>query len=246
MGLREIILDSFRYTTSNWGKLIILGLIILLTDLADELSYFQNLADEISIVLIIISILLAIFEIGYIFRIIEETTQGSQTLPAFNRIWKTFFHGLKEILVAVLYFIFPFLLVLLGTMEINDVIGHFSVEVDLFIILTGLFIASLLYLPFQAAVLNMANHKNGTIRSGFDLKKIFNKMRKMGFKNLGFIYILTVLFALVVRYTLSDTFKILPYSLGDLISSLIIAPFILVFTARALGLINKRLDKNTI
>jgi hypothetical protein len=245
MGLKEIILDSFRYTTSNWGKLIILGFVIFLTDLADELSYFQNLADEISILLIIISILLAIFEIGYIFRIIEETTQGSQTLPAFNRIWKTFFHGLKEILVAVLYFIFPFLLVLLGTMEINDFIGHFSVEVDLFIILTGLFIASLLYLPFQAAVLNMANH-NGTIRSGFDLKKILNKMRKMGFKNLGFIYILTVLFALVVRYTLSDTMKILPYSLGDLISSLIIAPFILVFTARALGLINKRLDKNKV
>ncbi len=245
MGLKEIILDSFRYTTSNWGKLIILGLVIFLTDLTNELSLFENLADEISAMLIIVSILLVIFEIGYIFRIIEETTHGSQTLPAFNRIWETFFHGLKEILVIVLYFIFPFALVLLGAMEINDVIGHFSMEVDLFIILTGLFIASLLYIPFQAAVLNMANH-HGTIRSGFDLKKIFNKMRKMGFKNLGFVYILTVLFALVVRYILSDTIKILPYSLGDLISSLIIAPFILVFTARTLGLINKCLDKNKI
>lgn len=238
-------MDSFRYTTSNWGKLIILGLVIFLTDLTNELSLFENLADEISAMLIIVSILLVIFEIGYIFRIIEETTHGSQTLPAFNRIWETFFHGLKEILVIVLYFIFPFALVLLGAMEINDVIGHFSMEVDLFIILTGLFIASLLYIPFQAAVLNMANH-HGTIRSGFDLKKIFNKMRKMGFKNLGFVYILTVLFALVVRYILSDTIKILPYSLGDLISSLIIAPFILVFTARTLGLINKCLDKNKI
>lgn len=243
MGLREIILDSFRYTTSNWGKLIILGIVIFLADMVDELSYFQNLADEISTVLIVISILLVIFEIGYIFRIIEETTNGSKTLPAFNRIWETFFHGLKEILVTVLYFIFPFLLVLLGAMEINDVIGHFSIEVDLLIILLGLFLASLLYLPFQAAVLNMANH-HGTIKSGFDLKNIFNKMRMIGFKNLGFIYILTVLFALVVRYTLSDTIKILPYGLGDLISSLIIAPFILVFTARTLGLINKGLDKN--
>ncbi|MCE5214114.1 MAG: DUF4013 domain-containing protein [Methanobacterium sp.] len=244
MSLRDITLDSFRYTTSNWGKLIILGLVIFLTDKINELSYFQDLADEISIALIIISILLAIFEIGYIFRIVEETTHGSKALPAFNRIWETFFHGMKEILVTILYFIFPFLMVLLGAMQINNVIGHFSMEVDLFIILIGLFLASLLYLPFQAAVLNMAMH-HGTIKSGFDIKNIIYKMRKMGFKNLGFIYILTVLFALVVRYSLSDTIKILPYGLGDLISSLIIAPFILVFTARTLGLINQLLvDKN--
>jgi hypothetical protein len=240
MGLKDIIKDSFRYTTSSWGKLIFLGLVILIADRVNELTYFQNFAHEISILLIIVSILLAIFEVGYIFRIIEETTHGSHSLPHFNRIRATFLHGMKEILVTILYFIVPFILVLMGAVQINELIGHFSQEIDLLIISIGLFLASLMYLPFQAAVLNMANH-HGSVHSGFDLKKIFIKMRKMGLKNLVFIYILTVIFALVLRYTLSDTMGILPYGLGDVISGLIVAPFILIFTARALGLINKSL-----
>lgn len=241
MGLRDIIMDSFRFATSNWIKVIFLGLVIVIADLANELSNFQTATGEIKIALVIMGVLLAIFELGYIFRIIEETTHGSETLPNFNRIWETFLHGLKEILVTVSYFIVPFILVLIGIFQISDLLGSFSLEINLIIFIIGLFLGSLLYLPFQAAVLNMANH-HGTIKSGFDLKRIFIKMREMGLKNLGFIYILTVLFAVVVESSLSDAMVIIPYGLGDIISGLIIAPFILIFTARVLGLINKNLE----
>lgn len=244
MDLKDIIMDSFKYSTSDWVKVIVLGLVIFIADMVDETSYFHGLADEINILLIIIATILAIFEIGYMFRIIEDTTHGSQTMPPFNMIRGTFFHGIKEAMITVLYFIIPFILILVGIIQIDERINFINSIMDefrLIFIMVGLFLASLLYLPFQAAILNMADH-HGTIRSGIDLKKIYIKMRKMGIKNMVFIYILTVLFALVLRHVLSDSIGIIPFRVGDILSGLIIAPFILIFTSRALGLINKTLD----
>ncbi len=52
-------------------------------------------------------ILLAIFEAGYVFRILEETIQGSKKLPKFNNLKLMFFHGIKELIVLILYFLIP-------------------------------------------------------------------------------------------------------------------------------------------
>ncbi|MDD1774414.1 MAG: hypothetical protein LUQ24_02655, partial [Methanobacterium sp.] len=103
------------------------------------------------------------------------------------------------------------------------------------------FLGSLTYLLYQAVVLNMADY-HGTLRSAFDFKRIFRKFRAIGFKKLIFIYFLTVIFAAIVEITLSDAKSILPNGLGNLASSLIIAPFILISIARILGLINQTLD----
>ena len=239
MSIWHIVMDSFHYSTSNWIKVIFLGLVIFIADMINELSFLGVSAAKIDLFLILIGLILAIFESGYVFRIIEESTHGSEVLPSFDRFWETSVHGIKEIFITLIYFIVPSLLILVGVVEVNELIGHFSQEVDFFLILSGLILASFLYIPYQVAVLNMAHH-HGTLRSGFDFKSIFQKVRKMGFKNLIFVYLLNVFFVTVVVYTLSDTLAILPY-IGDLISGLFIAPMILIFTARVLGLINRDL-----
>lgn len=237
MRIRHIVMDSFYYSTSNWIKVIFLGLVIFIADLINEISFLGISAD---LFLILIGFILAIFESGYVFRIIEESTHGVEVLPPFDRFWETSVHGIKEILITLIYFIVPSLLILMGIVEVNELIGPLAQEVDFLLILSGLILASFLYIPYQAAILNMAHH-HGTLRSGFDFKSIFLKVRKMGFKNLIFVYLLNVFFVTVVVYTLSDTLAILPYNIGDLISGLIIAPMILIFTARVLGLINRDL-----
>lgn len=241
MGLKRVIIDSFRYTSSNWLKVIVLGLVIYIADIVNEISFLGTSAVEIDILLIIGGTILGIFEIGYVFRILEESTHGSDVLPKYNKIMATFVHGIKEILVTISYFALPFILILIGIEQIKQIIGFISPGFDTYLIFSGLILGSFLYIPFQAALLNMAYH-HGSLRSGFDLKKIAQNIRNMGFKNIGFIYILSVFFAVVVEYTLSDTLSILPYGLGDLITGLFIAPFILILTARALGLINRGLD----
>lgn len=59
-------------------------------------------------------------------------------------------------------------------------------------------------------------------------------------KNLLLVFFLTMILVMVVESNLSDTFHLLPYNLGDVISSLVVAPSILIFTIRILGLIDKK------
>ena len=240
MNLKEILIRSLKYTSSNWFKLLLLGLVIFFADISNELSSLGAYADELRILVLVAGLLLAIYELGFVFRIIEETTQGSDVMPKFNRLLGTFSHGLKEALVTVIYFIIPFILIIIGFAMLDDFTGPKTQEMDIIIILTGLFLGSLTYLLYQAAVLNMADF-HGTIRSAFDFKRIFRKSRQIGIKRLGFIYILTVIFAAVVEVTISDTKTLLPFGIGDIVSSFLIAPFILIFIARTLGMINRSL-----
>ena len=232
-----MIINSLRYSSSNWVKLITLGLVIFLADMSNESTL--GVVGELKYVVIIFATLLGIYQLGFLFRIIEETTHGSDVLPRFDKIWNTFLHGIKETLVTLIYFIIPFIMILMGVAIIDDLTGSKPQEISMILIILGILMMSITYLVYQATELNMADH-HGTIKSAFDLKRIVRKVRAIGLKNLCFIYLLTVVFAALVEITISDT-KTIPY-VGDYISSFIVAPFLLIFIARTLGLINRTVE----
>lgn len=237
MNLKGMIINSLRYSSSNWVKLITLGLVIFLADMSNESTL--GVVGELKYVVIIFATLLGIYQLGFLFRIIEETTHGSDVLPRFDNIWNTFLHGIKETLVTLIYFIIPFIMILMGVAIIDDLTGSKPQEISMVLIILGILMMSITYLVYQATELNMADH-HGTIKSAFDLKRIVRKVRAIGLKNLFFIYLLTVVFAALVEITISDT-KTIPY-VGDYISSFIVAPFLLIFIARTLGLINRTVE----
>lgn len=239
--MKDIIIDSLKYSSSNWVKVVLLGLVVFLVDLSDALSFLGGLAGELSFTIIVTGLILGIYQIGFIFRIVEETTHGSDNMPKFDKFWNTFLHGMKEGLVTVIYFIIPLILIIIGVFLFGDLIGPNPMDIELVIIIFVLFLASITYLIYQAAVLNMANH-HGTIKSAFDFKRIFKKARDMGIKRLGFIYLLTVVFAVTVESTIHDAVTSNPFDPLSIISALLIAPYILIFIARALGLINRTLE----
>lgn len=133
MNLKEIIIDAMRYSVSDPKLIILLGVVLLLADILDELSGAGEISIEMSIFLFSIVIFLAILEAGYVFRIVEETIQGSKKLPNFNKFGNLFFHGVKEIIVLIIYFSVP--LVLFGlyffsffiSMDLNDVPGESAI-----------------------------------------------------------------------------------------------------------------------
>ena len=96
-------------------------------------------------------ILLAIFEAGYIYRILEETIKGSKKLPKFNNLRLMFCHGLKELIVLILYFLIPILLFglfylnFLTSLDINDV----PIVTDIFFLIV-LSITIVIYIFFPA------------------------------------------------------------------------------------------------
>jgi hypothetical protein len=81
-------------------------------------------------------------------------------------------------------------------------------------------------------------HNHGTVRSGLDFRAIIRKIRYLGFKDLVVVYTGMFMILGILKLVLTDNLSTLPL-VGDLISQLLIAPFILLFTTRMLGLMDK-------
>lgn len=248
MNLVDDLIDSIRYTSSGLSKVIIIGILLFLLDQIDELSWIGPYASIVEYALIFVSFILGFLVAGYIFRIIEETIHGSQKPPKFNKLKEMMVHGVKEIAVAFVYAFIPLVLFFMVTGNfdvygVRDVLFvglNFTLEegyLDTLIILElvlGLILDALLI----AAILNMA-HNDGSFRSGFDMKNIILKIKKIGIVKILVVDILIISIFCFDWFILTDTLSEGFSWLGFLISQLLISPFIIVFTARMMGLIDE-------
>jgi hypothetical protein len=99
-------------------------------------------------------------------------------------------------------------------------------------------LTALIYAFFPAVLLYRA-YNNGDFRSSFDFRMIYDKIRAVGLKRLIVVYLGLFLVVSIVKTVLSNgVVENIPL-LGELISDLIIAPYLLIFTTRVLGLIDQ-------
>ncbi len=247
MNLVDSLWDSFKYTSSGLTKVIIIGILVFLLDQIDELSWIGPYADIVEYILIFTSFILGFLVAGYIFRIIEETINGSKKPPKFNKLKEMMVHGIKEIAVAFVYAFVPLLLFFMVTGNfdiygVRDVLFtgvNFTLEEGYFdiLIVVELVLGFILDALLIVAILNMA-HNDGSFRSGFDFKKIFQKIKKIGLVKLIIVDILIITIFCFDWFILTDTLSNGFSWFGFIISQLFISPFIIVFTARLMGLID--------
>jgi hypothetical protein len=239
INLKEIIIDSLKYSASDLKMLVVLGFVLLLADFADNLTNTGLFANEIKLVLFCIVIIMAIFEAGYVFRILLETIQGYNKIPKFKNLKLMFFQGVIELVLLILYFSIP--IVFFGVFYLNFLISMdfnaLPIVSDIFIVII-LSITVLIYIFFPAVLLHRAHH-NGSFRSSFDFKKIYHKIRSVGLRRLVVVYLGLFIIVSIVKIVLTSTFAENLPLLGEVIPDLIIAPYLLIFTTRALGLIDK-------
>ena len=239
VNLKEIIIDSLKYSASDLKILILLGIVLLLADTADGLNYTGVFANEIKFVLFVIVIIMAIFEAGYVFRILVETIKGSNKLPKFNNLKLMFFSGVKEIVILILYFSIP--IVFFGLFYLNFLISMdfntLPVVSDIFILIILSFTV-IIYIFFPAVLLHRA-HNEGKFKSSFEFKNIYHKIRSVGFHRLVVVYLGLFIIVSIVKIVLVSTVSDNIPFIGDIITDLIIAPYLLIFTTRVLGLIDK-------
>jgi Protein of unknown function (DUF4013) len=238
VNLKEIIIDSLKYSASDLKMLVLLGIVLLLADTAEGLNYVGVFANEMELVLLVIVIIMAIFEAGYVFRILLETIKGSTKLPKFNNLKLMFFSGVTEIVILILYFSIP--IVFFGLFYLNFLISmDFNTlpvvsDISILIILS---LTVIIYIFFPAVLLHRA-HNEGKFRSSFEFKNIYHKIRSVGFHRLVVVYlglfIIVSMVKIVLVSTVSDNIPLI----GDIIPDLIIAPYLLIFTTRVLGLID--------
>jgi hypothetical protein len=241
MEFKAMLTDAVRYSVSKWYNILILGLILFLTDHIIDFNVPSMIGDMGDVLIVIIIIVLSFLEIGYGFRIVEETVQGSSKPPSFHHPLNLIGHGIRESVILLIYFIFPLILVVIGISEFETM---FSLDFSPIIFESALFIAIILFvcfnILFQGAVLNMAHHE-GSLRSGFNLIMVFRKIRQVGLKNMLMISYITIVVIYILKQAIFDTLHDLPYlgtTVGDVLSTVLIAPFLILFTTRLLGLID--------
>jgi hypothetical protein len=241
MKMKAMVSDAIRYAAADWYNFFILGLVLFLIDHLVDLSAPPLIDSYFDVLLFIITLFLSLVELGYGFRMVEETVQGSKKPPSFHNPFNLFWHGVKESVIFTVYFIFPLIMSVISFFGFESFLGldlsPIIVDYSLFIAV-GLFFA--FNIMFQGAVLNMAHH-DGSLTSGFNMPMVFRKIRMVGLKNMFMISLITLLLIGILKGMIFDTFHEIPYlghTLGDVISTVIITPFLIIFTTRLLGLID--------
>ncbi|MGZ7068489.1 MAG: DUF4013 domain-containing protein [Methanobacterium sp.] len=219
MNISDIVSDSIKYPSSNWGKVLILGVIIIAS-------------------ILIVPIFLLY---GYLFRIIKATLAGLDELPEFDEIGEMFIDGLKIFVVAIVYAIPVWIIAaIIGliTGPVMNTTTSISLNPMMF---WGLFVANLVTVIIALiiglieiiAIVNMAYY-DGELGAAFRFSEILEHIARIGWGKYIATYIIVAIIAFIGFLIGILTIFIL---IGIILLPLIIAPYIAMFGARAIALL---------
>ena len=128
----------------------------------------------------------------------------------------------------------------LGLSELGDLLD-FDSQWGMALLILGMLVFLVCFnILMQGAILTMAHHR-GSLRWGFNMPQVFKKIRMVGLRNMFMVTIITGVVLYLIRQILFDALHEIPYlgsTVGELIGTVLIAPFLLIVTTRLLGLID--------
>ena len=246
MKIGEIINDSIKYPLSNKKTFLFLGLIVILSDLTNIFGSARY--NGLIIIFGILSLILFFVKLGYQLRIMEFSTEVNNILPELNEWKDLFINGLKVMVVTLVYVI-PILVIIIPLAIIiaitsvnsngNLVDTNMFKTFGLFTIIMGLYLA-ILYPMYFMSLANMAKNRRN-IDYAFKFNEIKNIVSNVRLGNFIIWYIFTgliYLFILLIGFGLTTIFNMAHFKfIGVLLTSLIVAPFALIFLYRSATLI---------
>jgi hypothetical protein len=221
MNIKGILKDSLRYPFSDWKKILIFGIIILISNLSNT-THFNSLISTTDVTLTfflgIISFLILFLAKGYQFKIMKSSLTRKAKPPEFNKWIEMFKDGVKLFLVNIVYTIPAILIMLIWaalsiasnpSTVVNTISGLGTLFLmggtgsNAFITSAGIwFIISFLYTIIIAPIMWMAiahmADNNSEIHAAFKFHAILNKITTIKWKNLIKWYILTGIIFLII------------------------------------------------
>ncbi|MGB9199977.1 DUF4013 domain-containing protein [Methanobacterium sp.] len=221
MEIGEIISNAVKYPSYDWKKVIILGILFILS-------------------FIIIGIF---FVFGYYLRIVKSTIAGIDELPEFEDWGNMFIDGLKVLVVNFIYLLIPGIIIFVGVFTsiaslaaTNTSIYTAPTSFFALIGITGIIgiILALIFALFaHIAIANMA--LNDEIGAAFRFNEIRDKIKMIGWGKYITWYIFMLITGFVVGL-IASILNIIPL-IGTIIALLVIYPYFVMFYSRSLGLI---------
>ena len=221
MEIGEIISDAVKYPSSDWKKVIILGILFILS-------------------FVIIGIF---FVLGYFLRILKSTIAGMDELPEFDDWGDMFVDGLKVLVVYFIYLLIPLIVIFVGIFATMASIaftntGVYTPPTSLFAILgvigiVGLVLSWIFGLFAYMAVANMALYDD--IGAAFRFSEILDRIKMIGWGKYIVWYVIIWVIGLIVGFVASFL-NVIPV-VGFIIAFLVIYPYFMMLFSRAIGLI---------
>lgn len=229
MDIGDVVSDSLKYPSSDWGKVVILGVLFLISFL-------------------IIPLLLAF---GYMFRVVKSSLAGLEELPAFDALGEMLLEGLK---VFVVYIVYSLPAIIIGIFSfislwssiwsltyVTQMSGSTMNPDILFSILggtafIGLLIAgiySLFIYPIIAVAIGNMAYYNGELGAGFRLNEIHSTISQIGWVDLIIWYIVVLMVGIAIG-VVGSILGIIPI-LGWILLIFIVYPYFYLFYARAIA-----------
>jgi len=229
MDIGDVISDSLKYPSSNWSKVVILGVLFLIS-------------------ILIIPLFLAL---GYMFRVVKATLAGLDELPAFEEWGEMLVEGIKLFLVYLIYSlpaiiigIFSFISLWSSVSSITYITqstgGTLTPEMFFSILggtaLVGLIFAGLYTLviyPIMAVAIGNMAYYDGELGAAFRFSEILSTISEIGWVDLIIWYIVVIVVGGVIVFLVS-LIGIIPI-LGWIAVLLIVYPYFYLFYARAIA-----------
>ena len=220
----------------------------------------------LSLIFIIVGIIILLIVSGYSLKVTRESILGVSDLPAFEWV-KNIIDGLKLLVVEIAYYIIPLIITIVmfyvtGLFEKFAQLMLYSMQASLLAsqnatapaipqeLVTGLvfdaflvgiiafivFVLATLFLMIASARLA----ETEKLAEAFNCKEIFGDIAKIGWGKYIVWFILLYLIVFVISLVMG-ALQSIPFIgfIIALVTMLLVPPFILLFTARATGLIYK-------
>ena len=248
MDVGEIVSDAIKYPISDWKKIVMLGIIIVISSISSLAIAAGITNGTIVMGLSIIGFLVGLLVSGYILRIIKASLTGVSEIPDFDSWPDMFIDGIKVLVVGIVYSI-PAILIIVISVAAAAVVSLGISELSNPSAAVGLlmgagiggiiaFLYLLIIIPMIAmAIANMAY--NDSIGAAFQFSEILNKIGSIGWGNLIIWYIVMIVLYFVMAIIggiISGILGIISQIIGSVVLFLFIMPYIYMFVARSVGL----------
>jgi hypothetical protein len=148
MNINEIIKDALKYPLSDWKKILILGIIIVISGISGLVSSLGITNNILVIISVFIGVIAGFLSNGYLFKILKTSLNGKNILPEFKAWSNILIDGIKVFIIFLIYIILPplfvfFILLLFSGalsssgLNLSEIIGSLVVD-PLNFILTGI------------------------------------------------------------------------------------------------------------
>jgi len=222
MDAGQITSDALKYPSTDFKKILILGILFILSSL----------------------LIPGFLVLGYFFKSVKFSQAGSSELPDFNEWIPMFVDGLKVFVVLFVYSLVPGILILLGVwaalLPMLTVPGEgsllnpsISMQLVSGIALIGIALQVVVSFVIPIALTNMAHQDS--LKVAFKFGEIYNIIRRIG----GVDYLIWYIIMLIIVWAayFISSFLIFPFLIGIIIVPLIIMPYLTLFIARSVALL---------